>query len=188
MHLCIVKNQTTIAMKNIPKILTLLCVICLTNIAFAQKSSDGYNRNFKYGVGLNSGLPLNDPYDFIIGGDLRVQYNVSETYSLCLTAGYNNLFVKDEVDFGYIPIKIGYKTFIFKNEFYVMGEIGGAFSTTKTYDYNSMMFSPSIGYATKYVDISLRYEFLKDFPIIKDHEMDNGLANLMIRFAYGFDF
>tara|TARA_R110002049_G_scaffold114927_1_gene266641 strand:- start:54572 stop:55102 length:531 start_codon:yes stop_codon:yes gene_type:complete len=175
-------------MKNITKIIVLICILNYSNTVFAQESTDGYNRNFKFGVGLNGGLPLNDPYNFILGGDVRVQYNISTTYSLCFTAGYNNLFVKnDGVDFGYVPVKVGYKTFLFKNEFYVMGEIGGAFSATKAYDYNSMMFSPSVGYATKYVDISLRYEFIKDFPIIKNNVADNGLANLMLRLAYGFD-
>jgi hypothetical protein len=68
-----------------------------------------------------------------------------------------------------------------------MGEIGGAFSVTKAYNDNSMLFCPSVGYATKYVDISLRYEFLKDFPIIKESAANEGLAQLMVRFAYGFD-
>ncbi|WP_308992360.1 hypothetical protein QLS71_000805 [Mariniflexile litorale] len=175
-------------MKKITKILAIFCIFNYTHFAMAQKATDGYKRNFKFGVGLNTGLPLNDPYSFNVGGDVRLQYNVSSTYSLCLTTGYNNLFVKEDgVNFGYVPVKVGYKTFIFKNEFYVMGEIGGAFSTTKEYNENSMLFCPSVGYATKYVDISLRYEFLKDFPIIKDNVADNGLAQLMVRLAYGFD-
>ncbi|CAH8282146.1 hypothetical protein EV196_110119 [Mariniflexile fucanivorans] len=174
-------------MKKTTTILTILCIFIFSHFAIAQQNTDGYNRNFKFGVGLNGGLPLNDPYDFNVGADVRVQYNISQAYSLCLTAGYNNLFVKDETNFGYVPVKVGYKTFLFKNEFYVMGEIGGAFSTTKEYDKNSMIFCPSVGYATKYVDISLRYEFLKDFPIIKNDVADNGLAQLMVRLAYGFD-
>lgn len=174
-------------MKKTAVIFASFCLFFCNDILIAQTNTDSYNRNFKFGVGLNTGLPLNDPYDFNLGADARVQYNISEAYSLCLTAGYNNLFVEDEANFGYVPVKVGYKTFLFKNEFYVMGEIGGAFSVTKDYEKNSMIFCPSVGYATKYVDISLRYEFLKDFPIIKDGVVDNGLANLMVRFAYGFD-
>ncbi|MBP0903667.1 hypothetical protein ACFSKN_03695 [Mariniflexile gromovii] len=173
-------------MKNTTKILIALFVFVYSNVAMSQQSDDGYNRNFKFGVGLNGGLPLNEPYDFNAGADVRLQYNISSAYSLCLTAGYNNLFLKDEADFSYVPVKVGYKTFLFKNEFYVMGEIGGAFSTTKDYNENSMIFCPSVGYATKYVDISLRYEFLKNFPIMKDGVVDNGLAQLMVRLAYGF--
>src|SRR5690606_22203839 len=96
-------------------------------------------------------------------------------------------FVKEEGEnFGYVPIKVGYKTFLFSNEFYVMAEMGGAFSTTKAYNHNSLMFGPSLGYATKYVDISVRYELLKDFPVIRDNEVDDGLGQIMVRLAYGF--
>lgn len=175
-----------IIMKNTPRVLTALCLFLTVNFISAQVV-DGYERNFDFAVGLNAGLPLNDPYDVNLGMDARIQYNISESYSLCFTAGVNNLLVENQPNFTYMPIKVGYKTFLFKNEFYVMGEIGGAFSITEEYDNNSMMFCPSIGYASKIVDVSLRYEFLKDFPIIKDGVPDNGLANLMVRVAYAFD-
>lgn len=163
-----------------------MCLSICVNL-YAQ-SADGYDRNFKLGFGLSGGVPFNNPYSFNVGGDVRLQYNISKTYSLTLTTGYNNLFVKDDgVNFGYVPVKVGYKTFLFSNEFYVMAEMGGAFSTTKDYNNNSLMFGPSIGYATKYVDISLRYEFLKDFPVIKDNTVDDGLGQIMLRLAYGFD-
>lgn len=182
-------------MKNITKIIALFCIFNYSNNVFAQEKADDYNRSFKLAVGVIGGVPLNDPYSFNMGGDVRLQYNISESYSLCLTAGYNNLSIKDDdlfvknddLNFAYVPIKVGYKTFLFQNEFYVMGEIGGAFSTTRTYHYNSMIFSPSLGYASKYVDISLGYQFLKDFPMVKDNAMDHGLAQLMLRFAYAFD-
>lgn len=175
-------------MKKTINILGILLVFLFSNFAVAQLKSENYERNFKLGFGLNAGLPFNDPYNFNLGADARLQYNISETYSICLTTGYNNLFVEDEgTNFGYIPVKVGYKTFIFSNEFYVMGEFGGAFSTTKAYNNNSLLFCPSLGYATKYVDMSVRYEFLKDFPVIKDGVADNGLGQIMVRFAYGFD-
>lgn len=170
------------------KIFALLCVLIFSSSAIAQLKSENYVRNFKFGVGINTGLPLNEPYSLNMGGDVRIQYNVSETYSVCLTTGYNSLFVKNNApNFGYIPVKVGYKTFLFSNSFYAMSEIGGAFSTSKAYKNNSMLFSPSVGYATKYIDISVRYEFLKDFPMIKDHVADTGLAQIMLRLAYGFD-
>ncbi|MEO8254545.1 MAG: hypothetical protein ABI554_09185 [Flavobacterium sp.] len=175
-------------MKKITKFLALICVVFFSATMLAQQDAESYKRNFKYGVGLNTGYPFNDPYSLNVGGDLRVQYNISETYSLCFTTGYNNLFVKgDQENFGYVPVKVGYKTFIFSNEFYVMGEIGGAFSTTKAYKDNSMLFCPSVGYAAKSIDVSLRYEFLKDFPIVKDNVADTGLGQVMVRLAYGFD-
>ncbi|NHN26910.1 hypothetical protein FIA58_014590 [Flavobacterium jejuense] len=176
-------------MKKIFKIVLISSLLLGTCAkTFSQNQGDNYNRKFKLGIGVSTGLPFNDPYNFNLGGDLRLQYNLSETYSLTFTTGFNNLFVKDDnTDLSYIPIKIGYKSFIFKNEFYVMGEVGVAFSVTKEYDTNSLLFSPSVGYATKYVDISVRYEFLKDFPVIKDNAVDDGLGQVMLRLAYGFD-
>ena len=175
-------------MKNTIKILVIICISICANFSYSQDNADTYERGLKLGVGLSGGLPFNDPYSFNVGADVRLQYNISKTYSLTFTTGYNNLFVDDDgVNFGYIPVKVGYKTFLFSNEFYVMGEMGGVFSVTKGYNNNSMLFGPSVGYATKYVDISLRYEFLKDFPIIKDDIADNGLGQVLVRLAYGFD-
>lgn len=174
-------------MKKITKILAVCCVLFFTNVS-AQMISENYERNFKFGVGINTGVPLSKPYSFNVGGDFRVQYNISETYSISFTTGYNRLFVKDnEPSIGYIPVKVGYKSFIFNNEFYVMSEIGGAFSTTKSFKQNSILFSPSIGYATQNIDISVKYEFLKDFPVIKDNLEKDGLGQFVVRVAYGFD-
>lgn len=176
-------------MKKIFKTLLISSLLMVTSTAvFAQDQDDNYDRSFKLGFGLNTGLPFNDPFQFNLGADVRLQYDFSKTYSLTFTTGYNNLFAKDDgIDLSYIPVKVGYKTFLFKNEFYVMGEFGAAFSVTKEYSDNSVLFCPSIGYATKYVDISIRYEFLKNFPIIKDNKLDDGLAQVMLRLAYGFD-
>ena len=174
-------------MKNISKFIAVICLLSFANNSYSQESTQKYIRNFKYGVGVNTGYPFNDPYNFNLGGDVRVQYNISKTYSISFTTGYNNLFIEDAKDFSYVPIKVGYKSFIFSNGVYVMGEIGAALSVTDEYKENSMLFAPSIGYATEYVDISVRYEFLKDFPAIRDNVVDKGLGQIMLRLAYGFD-
>lgn len=175
-------------MKKALLLFSVVNFFAIFNIVVAQDNPNNYERNFKFGIGLNGGLPLNDPYELNLGGDIRVQYNISSTYSLCFTAGYNNLFAKDEgKNLAYVPLKVGYKTFLFSNEFYAMGELGGAFSTSKDNHANSMLFSPSVGYATKYIDISLGYQFLKNYPIIKNNVPDTGYAQLLLRLAYGFD-
>jgi hypothetical protein len=46
---------------------------------------------------------------------------------------------------------------------YVMGEAGAAFAVTNDYNQTSLILAPSIGYATKYIDVSLRYEHYSDF-------------------------
>jgi hypothetical protein len=176
-------------MKNAIKILIIICVSICTNFSYSQDNTETYQSSLKLGVGLSGGLPLKDPYTFNVGGDVRLQYNISETYSLTFTTGYSNLFLEDDgVNFGYVPIKVGYKTFLFSNEFYVMAEMGGAFSVTKAYGgVNSIIFGPTLGYASKYIDFSLRYEILNDFPVIKDGVADDGLGQIMVRVAYGFD-
>lgn len=175
-------------MKNISKIIAIICFISFANNTYSQESTEKYDRNFKFGIGLNTGIPLNDPYKYNIGGDVRVQYNISETYSLSFTTGYNSIFIdNDAKNFNYVPVKVGYKTFLFSNEFYVMGEIGAAISVTNEYSKSSMIFSPSLGYAMKNIDISIRYENLKDIPILKDNVIDKGLSQIMVRLAYGFD-
>lgn len=175
-------------MRNLLKLTVAVCVFAFTNTVLAQETTEKYERNFKFGVGLNTGAPLNDPYKFNIGGDVRVQYNISETYSISFTTGYNSIFVdNDGINFNYVPVKVGYKTFLFSNEFYIMGEIGAAISVTKEYSKSSMIFAPSIGYAMKNIDLSIRYENLKDIPTIKDNVADKGLGQIMFRIAYGFD-
>lgn len=174
-------------MKNISKFIITICFLFLANNSFSQENTEKYDRNFKLGVGVNTGYPFNDPYNFNLGADARLQYNISKTYSISFTTGFNNLFVEDGTDFSYIPIKVGYKSFIFSNGVYVMGEIGAALSVTDEYNQNSMLFAPSLGFATKYVDISVRYEFLKDFPAVRDDVVDKGLGQIMLRLAYGFD-
>jgi hypothetical protein len=44
-----------------------------------------------------------------------------------------------------------------------MGEAGAAFAVTNDYKQTSLILAPSIGYATKYIDVSLRYEHYSDF-------------------------
>lgn len=163
-------------MKNTTMLLAIMALFSFTNYAMAQKTEETYDRNFKIGFGLNTGIPLNKPYEFSIGGDARLQYSLTELVSICLTSGYNNVSVKDsDVNYEFVPIKVGYKSFLLKNEIYLMGEVGAAISLTKEYR-NSILFAPSIGYATKYIDISLRYEILRDIPTLKEGRIDDGYA------------
>ena len=88
---------------------------------------------------------------------------------------------------GFIPVKAGFKAFVFKDTFYAMGEVGEAFSVTHNYDKNSLLLAPSIGYATKYIDISIRYEHYFDFPNSNNGTIGKGVDQIGVRFAYGFD-
>lgn len=171
--------------------LVLTISMFFTNAIVAQESATttNYDQKFKLGFGINGGTVFDDPYEYTLGADARLQYDLSKRYSVTFTTGFTNLFVngKDN-DLGFIPVKAGFKAFIFKDTFYLMGEIGGAFAVTNDYNKNSLLLAPSIGYATKYIDISLRYERYNDFPKLNNNgTFGKGVGQLGIRLAYGFE-
>lgn len=156
-------------------------------IAQEQQPVENYDQGFRLGFGLNARAPLQNPYEMSLGADARIQYDFTKKTSLTLTTGFTNLFVEgDANDLGYIPAKLGFKAFVLKDKFYLMGEAGAAFAVTNNYDKTSFLWSPSIGYATNKIDISLKYENFNDFPIIRNNVVENGLGIVSLRLAYGF--
>lgn len=158
-----------------------------------------YDQGFRLGVGLNAGYSLNDPYKLSLGADVRGQYDLSQRYSLTLTTGYTNLFVSkadafpgqtEGKDLGIIPAKAGFKAFIWEDQFYVMGEAGAAFAVSNvgnTRDKTSLLLSPSIGYATKYIDVSLNYTHYNHFDRFNSNgSLGRGVGQVGVRLAYGF--
>ena len=117
-----------------------------------------------------------------------MQYDLSKRYSITLTSGFSNLFINGEDnDLGFIPVKAGFKAFVWNDQCNVMGEIVAAIVVTNDYDKTSLLLAPSIGFATKYIDISLRYEHYKDFPKLNNNgTIGQGVGQLGIRLAYGF--
>ncbi|WP_331577794.1 hypothetical protein [Flavobacterium sp.] len=149
-----------------------------------------YDQGFKLGFGVNAGYATQDPYKLALGADARLQYDLTKRYSLTLTTGFSNLFVSeaDGSDLGFIPAKAGFKAFVWNDEFYVMGEAGAAFAVTNGYNQTSLLLAPSIGYASKYIDVSLRYEHYSDFPKMNSNgTVGKGLGQVGVRLAYGFD-
>jgi hypothetical protein len=150
-----------------------------------------YNQGLRLGLGLTGGYAVHDPYKLAIGADARLQYDLSKRYSLTLTTGFSKLYVSeaDGDDLGFIPAKLGFKAFVWDDQFYIMGEAGGAFSVLKNSDNDtSLLLAPSIGYATKYIDVSLRYEHYNNFDRLNnDGSVGKGVGQIGIRVAYGFD-
>lgn len=166
--------------------------ILFANYSTAQESSStqNYDQGFRLGIGITGGYAVHDPYKLALGADARLQYDLSKRYSLTLTTGYSRLFVSkaDGDDLGFVPAKIGFKAFIWNDQFYIMGEGGGAFVTDSHYHKTSLLLAPSIGYATKYIDISLRYEHYNDFERWNNNgSAGKGVGQVGIRVAYGFD-
>ena len=153
------------------------------------EAAKGYDQGFRLGFGINGGYAFEDPYGLTLGGDVRLQYDLSQRTSVTLTTGYTNFFM-DEVDgfdygdIGVVPVKAGFKGFIYEDSFYLMGEVGAAFQVSSDFDKKtSLLVSPSIGYATKYIDWSLRYEYYPDFL---KADGDKGVGQIALRLAYGF--
>ncbi len=158
--------------------------------AFAQDSAtQNYDQGFKMGIGVTAGYVFDDPYELGLGADARIQYDLNKRYSLTLTTGFTNLFVNGKKnDLGFIPLKAGFKAFVWEDQFYVMGEGGAAFSVTNNYNKTSLLLAPSIGFATKHIDLSLRYEHYADFFKFNNNGIPSeGIGQLAVRVAYGFN-
>ncbi|WP_245945935.1 hypothetical protein [Flavobacterium magnum] len=156
-----------------------------TNPQVASDNPATYDQGFKLGFGLSGGYVFEDGYGAAVGADARLQYNFSKRNSLTITTGYTHLFVDgDGDDLGFIPAKAGFKGFVWGDTFYLQGELGAAIPVTADYDDTSLIFAPGVGYATKHLDLSLRYEFYNKF---RDANGEKGIGQLAARIAYGFD-
>lgn len=195
MHRCKKKHNIKLKiMKTTGKIkfvlvLAISMLFATNSNAQETQAATNYDQGFRLGFGLNAGYALQNPYKLALGADARLQYDLSKRYSITLTTGFTNLFVSkaDGSDIGFIPAKAGFKAFVWNDQFYVMGEAGAAFAVTNDYNKTSLLLAPSIGYATKYVDISLRYEHYNDFAKLNNNgTLGKGVGQVGVRLAYGF--
>ncbi|WLD25048.1 hypothetical protein NU10_06675 [Flavobacterium dauae] len=155
-------------MKNV--IFTAIGILFVSSVALSQTP---YNKGFRLGLGLNGGFPTDGDYDGSLGIDARLQYDFTKRTSITLTSGYTHLFADPE-EVGFVPAKLGFKYFL-GNQFYAMGEAGVAFGVNGNID-NSLIVAPVFGFANKYLDASVRYEYYSDY------ETDQ----IALRLAYGF--
>jgi len=135
----------------------------------------------KLGVGLNLGVPTSNGYSFAVGGDARVQFDVSKQISIPVTTGYTHFIGKDNVpDYGYIPLKTGVKVFFDQSGsgLYGLGEIGAAFGVSSGAG-TSFLYSPALGYSwSSGLDLGVKYEGLSKNSINR--------GQVALRIAYGF--
>lgn len=160
------------------KVLFVFAITLLFANNTQAQETESFDQGFRLGIGVNGGLPTNnDFYDWSLGGDVRLQYDLSKKTSVTLTTGFTNLFIDQNAkDLGFIPIKAGFKAFVWEDQFYVLGEVGGGIAVTNGYDKNTYIWAPGIGYVNKAIDISLRYEAYTEYDT-------NQIA---LRVAYGF--
>lgn len=155
---------------------------------------DNYDEGFRLGFGISPGYMLPNNSDdeglFALGADVRLQYDLSKRTSITLTTGYQHFFTPKVTfntgfstvtlnpdDIGMIPVKAGFKAFFWEDQFYALGEAGAGFIVTDQETENTnIILSPGIGWASKYIDLSLRYEHYTEFET----------GQIALRLAYGF--
>lgn len=176
--------------------------LALTGATQAQTTTTtteatNYDQGFRLGFGINGGYMFNPSDRFgdvdvfsgpALGADVRLQYDFSKRLSVTLTTGYNHFFIDDDIkdlpgtdycDIGQIPVKAGFKAFFWEDQFYGLAEAGVGFTVSKNNPFdekNTVILSPGIGWANKYVDLSLRYEHYTEFET----------GQVALRLAYGF--
>lgn len=150
-------------------------LLLITLSSFAQ---DGW----KVGFGVSPGIPTKKPFEFNLGGDVRVQKTFSDNFTGMLTAGFTHFFEKANFDgypqygspYNVIPVKVGGKLFV-SDVFYAAGEVGAGFGFEQWH--TSFLWSPSLGFAFKNgLDVSIRYEDFTRSSVTKDFSL---------RLAYG---
>jgi hypothetical protein len=156
-------------MKKINLILIILVLLFTSNSQAQKKVGD-----IRLGMGLNGGIPMNTTFQYSLGPDIRLQYDMSLKTSLLATTGYTHLFNNDTGDLGFVPAKLGFKSY-FGDQLYVLGEVGAAIGLHQNMG-TSFLWAPGVGVATKHIDISLRYESLQKF----------GTGQVALRLAYGY--
>jgi hypothetical protein len=158
--------------------LTILFLL-FCNLSFAQTQS-----GFRLGFGIDGGIATKDPFKSVLGGDIRLQKDLTDHLSATLTAGFTHFFEKDHFDgynqygspYNVIPVKAGLKYFVTDN-LYVGAEAGVGFGFEQWG--NSFLYSPSLGVAFKNgLDVSVKYEDYTRSAITKD---------IALRLAYGVD-
>lgn len=154
----------------------------------AQSEPAGDSRDTRLGLGLNLGLPTTNGYDFVVGGDIRLQKDFFSNVSGMISLGYNSYSLENETStlesIGVIPLKAGLKLFP-TERFYFSGELGAGFNATDKDKLGvdpgtAFIYSAGIGLGfNNGLDLGLRYEGLSR------KYFDPGMVAL--RIAYGFN-
>ena len=146
---------------------------------------------WRLGIGIEGGLPTGDahsPYNWVLGGTARLQYDASKDFAWTLTSGYDNFFGKSNVaaplggtynvpNFGIVPVKLGVKAFFAPNIYF--GAEAGAGFETESGGNTKLILAPALGYANKSWDIALHYENFSG-------QGDNfGIAGIRVAYAFG---
>ena len=168
----------------------LLALFICSNVK-AQSVAEG---KFRFGIGVDGLLPVGDFHNavnFGLGVTPRLQYGIANNVGLTFTSGFYHFFTKPlyipagflgageriENHLDIVPVKIGIKAFV-TSSIYLSAEAGAGFEVEDGGGPTKLIASPSVGYASKRWDVSVRYE---DFI-----GQSNNYGVLGLRIAYGF--
>jgi len=146
--------------------------------------------DLQYSIGVETGNPTGIARlgsKFTLGGTMRLQYGLSNSWAATVTSGAYHFFAikipgtdKRYDSYGEIPIKAGFKFFFIPN-WYVGFEAGEVLEKTDSGPGPTrLLLSPALGYAVKHWDFALHYENLSS-TLPGDHF---GIVEL--RSAYAF--
>jgi hypothetical protein len=175
-------------MKTLSKLMALAftaTALLFTSQLKAQTTAPG---QLRFSIGPDAGYPtgnLTIGSVFVLGGNARLQYGLSNSFAITLTSGADHFFSKINPatgkkfdSFGIIPIKAGFKIFFLPN-IYFGGETGIGIEETDSGEGNKkFILTPALGVANKQWDIAIRYENFSGG--------DDPYGFVVLRVAYGF--
>lgn len=176
-------------MKILSKIIAVSALASTIFFTTDLKAQTLTENKFSFSLGAETGIPTGVARlgtTFSLGATGQFQYGVTNKFGVTFTAGGDHYFPKIDPatgkrygSYGEIPVRIGVKEFFLPN-FYVAAQGGLAWEKLESgwADFHRRDLTGGVGYATKHLDFSLRYEdyYMKDYH--------TGLVGL--RVAYGF--
>lgn len=169
------------------KIFKLLALLVLIHISKLEAQTPN---PLRIGFGISNGIPTENPYGYSLGGDIKLQKDISAHLSATFSVGFNHYFETKKIDLSVpsaspypdaapwnaIPIKAGLKVFPAKH-LYLAAEAGvGLFTEVGK---PSFIWSPSVGVAlSNGLDLSVKYEAFNRYK---------ALNQVALRVAYGVD-
>jgi len=175
-------------MKTVIKSLAVALLVATLFIPDQTKAQTTPANAWRLGIGLDAGVPTGSATigaNFILGGNARLQYGVSNNFALTLTAGADHFFTKmipstDQryQSYGVIPVKAGIKWFFVPGIYF--GAEAGIAEEASSSKYGPARFdwSPGLGWAGTHWDIGARYENFSG--------SGTNYGMVALRVAYGF--
>jgi hypothetical protein len=175
-------------MKKLLKLTFAAFIITAFFITPAAKAQTTPAKALLFSAGADAGFPtgnLTIGSNFVLGGTLRLQYGISNSFAITLTSGADHFFSKINPatgmkfdSFGIIPIKAGIKEFFVPNIYFGI-EGGVAVEETDSGAGNTkIIISPSVGWGEKHWDIGIRYDNYSG--------QNDPYGFVALRVAYGF--